>query len=139
MIYASDGNLKFVDTAIGKLVHEKFFGIPVNVQPTIGATKEGKMRVFVYVGGSQTSYSGNGLGLDGSLIALGVPDSLPQPQVVIKEVIKEVPKEVIKDVPKEVVREVTVGTVSPISYAAIGIGIVIAVVGRVLSRRRKAL
>ncbi|MCS4538385.1 MAG: PQQ-binding-like beta-propeller repeat protein [Thaumarchaeota archaeon] len=138
MAYASDGNLKFIDAETGKLVNEKFFGIPVNVQPTIGATKEGKMRVLVYVGGGQTTYFGNGLGLDGSLIAFGVPDALPQPQVVTKEVIKEVPKEVIKEVPKEVVREVTVETVSPISYAVIGIGIVIAVIGVVLSRRRKA-
>ena len=138
MAYASDGNLKFIDADTGKLVNEKFFGIPVNIQPTVGATREGKMRVLVYVGGGQTTYFGNGLGLDGALVAFGLPDTLPQPQVVTKEVIKEVPKEVIKEVPKEVVREVTVETVSPISYAAIGIGIVIAVVGIVLSRRRKA-
>ncbi|MBM3897523.1 MAG: hypothetical protein FJ358_03235 [Thaumarchaeota archaeon] len=149
MVYASDGNLKFVDTETGKLVHEKFFGIPVNVQPVVGATKDGKMRVFAHVGGGQTIYFGNNLGLDGNLVAFGLPDTLPQPQVVTKEVIKEVPKEVvrevIKEVPKEVIKEVIkeipkeviVETISPVSYAAIGIGIVIAVIGVVLSRRRK--
>ena len=90
------------------------------------------------IGGGGGSYFANNLAIDGTLVALGLPDNVPQPQIVTKEVIKEVPKEVIKEVVKEVPKEVTVETISPISYAAIGIGIVIAVVGIVLSRRRKA-
>jgi len=148
--YGSDGNLKFIDADTGKLVNEKLFGIPVNIQPTMGATKDGKMRLLVYVGGGQTTYFGNGLGVDGSLVAFGLPDKIPEPQVVIKEVIKEVPKEVvkevIKEVPKEVVKEVikevpkevTVEVISPLSYGIIGLGVVIAVIGVVLSRRKKA-
>ena len=72
-------------------------------------------------------------------MVFGLPDKLPEPQVVTKEVIKEVPKEVIKEVPKEVTKTVTVETISPISYAAIGIGVVMVVIGGVLfSRRKKA-
>jgi hypothetical protein len=56
---------------------------------------------------------------------------------VTKEVIKEVPKEVIKEVPKEVTKTVTVETINPISYAAIGIGVVFVVVGAVMMSRRK--
>jgi len=44
------------------------------------------------VGGGQTTYFGNGLGVDGSLVAFGLPDKLPEPKVVIREVIKEVPR-----------------------------------------------
>ena len=111
----------------------------------------------------------------GALMVFGLPDKLPQPQTitkeVIKEVIKEVPKEVvkevvrevpkevvkevikevpkevikevIKEVPKEVIKEVTktvtVETISPASYAAIGVGVVLVVVaGVMMSRRKKA-
>jgi outer membrane protein assembly factor BamB len=169
VVYAADGNLKFLDATSGKLLHEKFFGIPVNVMPTIGATKDGKYRIFMHVGGGGGFLFGTGVSnvLDGNLVAFGLPDVLPQPQVitkevikevpkevikevikevpkevikeVTKEVIKEVPKEVIKEVPKEIVKEVTVETVSPISYAAIGIGVVLVVISGVLfSRRKKA-
>ena len=57
--------------------------------------------------------------------------------MVTKEVVKEVPKEVIKEVPKEVVKTVTVETVSSISYAAIGISVIILVIAGVLFTRRK--
>jgi hypothetical protein len=86
----------------------------------------------------------------GALMAYGLPDKLPEPQVITKEVIKEVPKEVIKEVPKEVIKEVikevpkevtrtvTVETVGPITYASIGIAVIaIVVAGVVFSRRKK--
>ena len=129
VVYAADGNLKFLDAETGKLLHEKFFGIPVSVMPTIGADKNGKYKIFVHVGGGGGFLSGSGA-LAGNLVAFGLPDVLPQPQVITKEVIKEV----IKEVPG---KEVTVETISPISYAAIGIGVVIAVIGGVLFSRRK--
>ena len=42
-------------------------------------------------------------------------------------------KEVVKEIPKEV----TVETISPIPYAAIGIGVVLVVISGVLFSRRK--
>ncbi|MCS4538154.1 MAG: PQQ-binding-like beta-propeller repeat protein [Thaumarchaeota archaeon] len=173
VVYAADGNLKFLDATSGKLIHEKFFGIPVSVMPTVGASKDGKMKIFAHIGGGGGFLAANSAELAGNLVAFGLPDVIPQPQVrevikevpkeVIKEVIKEVPKEVIKEVPKEVIKEVikevpkevvkevvkevpkevvqtvTVETISPISYAAIGIGVVLVVVSGVLfSRRKKA-
>jgi outer membrane protein assembly factor BamB len=157
MAYSTDGNLKFFDAGNGKLISERFFGVPVNVQPTIGATKEGKMRMFMHVGGGGGITLNNALPVDGTLVAFGLPDKLPEPVVkevikevpkevvkevikeVPKEVIKEVPKEVIKEVPKEVVKEVTVETISPVSYATIGIGVVLIVISGILfSRRKKA-
>ena len=141
-IYASDGNLKFLDAETGKLLHQKVFGIPVNVQPTIGATKDGKMLVLVHVGGGQTIYFPNNLGVDGVLVAYGLPEKLPQPQEVVKEAIKQISKEqlkeVIKDIPKEVIQEaVGPSDIRPISYAIIGIGAVFLVVAAVLFTRRK--
>jgi LPXTG-motif cell wall-anchored protein len=52
---------------------------------------------------------------------------------VTKEVVKEVVKEVIKEVPKTV----TVETVSPVSYATIGVGVVLVVIAGILFTRRK--
>ena len=159
IVYANDGNLKFVDADTGKLLHEKLFGIPVNVMPTIGADKNGKYKIFIHVGGGGGIVLGNAIQSQGALMAFGLPDVIPQPQVITKEVIKEVikevvkevikevpkevikevPKEVIKEVPKEIIKEVTVETISPISYAAIGIGVVLVVISGVLfSRRKKA-
>ncbi len=142
--YTNDAILRFIDADTGKLISQKSFGIPINVMPTIGATKEGKMQIFVHVGGA-TQGNRNPYGqawsttnpVDGVLAAYGLPDKIPEPQVVTKEVIKEVPKEVIKEVQKEVVKTVTVETVSPISYAVIGIGVVLVVIAGVLFTRRK--
>jgi len=143
--YMNDGNIHVVDAETGQLVRKMFFGHPVNVMPTIGADKNGKFKLFIYVGGSgiQRFNPVQMADLEGSLVAYGLPDKLPQPEVipkeVIKEVVKEVPKEVIKEVVKEVPKEVTVETISPISYAAIGIGVVMIVISGILfSRRKKA-
>jgi outer membrane protein assembly factor BamB len=164
MAYDSLGSLKFVDAETGKLLHSISYGVPVSVMPTVGATKDGKMLLFDHIGGGGGSLFSSTT-TAGTLIALGLPDKLPQPQVITKEVIKEVPrevvkevikevpkeviKEVVKEVPKEVVKEVikevvkevpkevTVETISPISYAAIGIGVVLVVISGVLFSRRK--
>ncbi|MBI4257425.1 MAG: PQQ-binding-like beta-propeller repeat protein, partial [Thaumarchaeota archaeon] len=134
----SDALLRCWDVETGKDLWSKSFGTgaPINYPPTFAATQDGKMRLLQIYGGG-----GTGGGIPGSLMAFGLPDKLPEPQVitkeVVKEVIKEVPKEVIKEVPKEVIRTVTVETVSPISYAAIGIAVVLVVVAGVLFTRRK--
>jgi glucose dehydrogenase len=135
-----DGIWRFYEADTGKLLSEKFFGIPLNVPNSMGADAKGKMRVMINGGSGR-----QGGAVPGSIMAYGLPDKLPEPQIVtkevIKEVIKEVPKEVvkevIKEVPKEVTKTVTVETVSPISYAAIGIGVVLVVIAGVLFTRRK--
>ncbi len=154
-----DGNLYALDADTGKALLVKPLGSAVNVQASIGATANGKMRLFVQIGGAGTF----GTPVPGGLMAFGLPDKIPEPQVITKEVIKEVPKEVvkevikevpkevvkevIKEVPKEVVKEVvkevpkevtktvTVETLSPITYVGVGLGIIIAVVGLVVGRR----
>ena len=75
------------------------------------------------------------------MISLGLPDKLPEPQIITKEVIKEVPRDVVKavvkEVPKEVVRTVTVEKINPITYAVVGVGVVLIVVAGVIATRRK--
>ena len=63
---------------------------------------------------------------------------VPEPQVITKEVVKEVIKEVQKEVPKEVTKTVTVENVGPITYAAIGVAVVMAVVAVVALMRKKS-
>ena len=133
---AVDGFQRALDADTGKVLFEANLGISTVVQPTIGADADGKIRLFRVVGGHNffALLPNIGSPVPGALMAYGLPDTIPAP----KEVIKEVPKEVIKEVPKEVVKEVTVETVSPVSYAIVGIGVIIAVVGIVMSRRKKA-
>ncbi len=130
-----------IDAATGKVLHKIFIGGASFSQASIGKTSIGKSVLFLKSGGTA------GLGpyllgaasgaIPGALLVYGLPDKLPEPQVITKEVIKEVPKEVIREVPKEVIKEVTVETVSPISYAAIGISVIILVIAGVLFTRRK--
>ncbi|MBI2127263.1 MAG: PQQ-binding-like beta-propeller repeat protein [Thaumarchaeota archaeon] len=137
---ASDGIVRCMDVATGKDIWTRSVGTAIQLPPTFGATTDGKMRMVQIFGGS-----GTGGGFPGGLMVFGLPDKLPEPQVITKEIIKEVPKEVvkevIKEVPKEVIKEVTktvtVETISPVSYAAIGIGVVLVVVAGVLFSRRK--
>ncbi|MCS4538596.1 MAG: PQQ-binding-like beta-propeller repeat protein [Thaumarchaeota archaeon] len=132
---AVDGFNRAWDADNGKVLYEANLGISTVTQPTIAADADGKIKVFRIVGGwNWFGIANTGSSVPGALMVFGLPDSIPQP----KEVIKEVPKEIIKEVPKEVVKEVTVETVSPVSYAIVGIGIIIAVVGIVMSRRKKA-
>ena len=102
-----DGTLYALDADTGKELTRKYLGVPLAVAPTIGADGSGKMRIFVTFG---QNFIGIGQPLPGSLLAFGLPDKLPEPQIITKEVIREVPKEVvkevIKEVPKEVIKEV---------------------------------
>lgn len=131
VVYAVDrvGTFYALDADNGKLLATMNLGGLGAAGVSIGADKKGNMMLLVTSGGSGTDKV-----TPGTVLALGLGEAREVIKEVTKEVIKEVPKEVIK----EVTREVTVETVGPISYAAIGIGIVIAVVGLVLSRRRKA-
>jgi len=136
---ATDGFAKALDADTGKVLYEANLGISQLVQPTIAADADGKIKLFRVVGGHAffaniLGPQGSGSNVPGAIMAYGLPDTIPAP----KEIIKEVPKEVIKEVPKEVIKEVTVETVSPVSYGIVGLGIVIAVIGIVMSRRKKA-
>jgi len=110
--------------------------ISIAAQPTIGADADGKMEIFRIVGGHNFFELIPNIGstVPGAIMAYGLPDTLPAS----KELVKGGPKEVIKEVPKEVVKEVTVETVSRVSHGVVRLGIIIAVVGIIMSRRKKA-
>ena len=158
--YAGDGNLYIFDANTGELVQKKFFGVPVSVMPTIGADSDGKHKIFIHVGGGGGFVYGN-TATEGSLVALGLPDVLPEVEtiiqeveVVVEEVVEverlveievEVEKVVEVEVPIETVveREVSVEVttteevISPVSYVAIGLGVVLIVVAGVLFQRSR--
>ena len=157
--YASDGNMYMLDADTGEILNKKLFGIPVSVMPTIGADSDGNYKVFLYIGGGG-GFLFSSTALPGSLAAFGNPDVLPSgPETIIQEVEvvverevevekiveKEIVNEVIveKEVPveveviKEVETEVTITeeVISPISYVAIGLGVVLVVVAGVIYSR----
>ncbi|MBI4257357.1 MAG: PQQ-binding-like beta-propeller repeat protein [Thaumarchaeota archaeon] len=146
VVYTNDhrGWFTMVDAETGKELGRKNIGSALTSQVTIAADADQKMKVFAIFGGAQHSVHGTrGVGgspmVPGAILAYGLTDKLPEPQVITKEVIKEVqvPKEVIKEVPKEITKTVTVETISPVSYAAVGLGIVIAIVGIVMANRAR--
>jgi alcohol dehydrogenase (cytochrome c)/quinohemoprotein ethanol dehydrogenase len=136
LLYVSslDGNLYVFDAETGKIVTKKLFGFGLGQQPTLGATTKGEMRLFLNTGGLSGSSWGNPA--PGALMVFGL-GTRPEPQVITKEVIKEVPKEVIKEVPKEVVKTVTVETISPITYIGIAVGVIGIVIAIVAGRRSR--
>ncbi len=140
MVYfpSYDGNLYMLNADTGALVDKRsMVSTGLGVRPTIAADADGKMKVFQILS-SRVNFRGPfGANVPGGVAALGLPDKLPEPQIITKEVIKEVPKEVIKEVPKEVTKTVTVETISPITYVGIGVGIIGIVIGAVISRRRQ--
>ena len=127
--------------------------------PTIGADSDGNYKVFLYIGGGG-GFLFSSTALPGSLAAFGNPDQLPEgPITIIEEVEvivereveveriveREVINEIIveKEVPVEVERIVEVETevtvteevISPISYVAIGLGVILVVVAGVIYSR----
>ena len=112
------------------------------VQPVLGADSEGKIKVFTLVG------SGGVLGRNqpapGALLAYGLPDPLPEPEVIEVERVVEVPVEIIliREVPVEVEvlvpgETVLVDRVGPLSLALIGSAALLGLfIGVLLTRRR---
>jgi len=164
--YASDGNMYMMDATTGEILDVKLFGVPISVLPTIGADSDGNYKVLIYIGGGGGFlFASNSL--PGALAAYGLPEELPEIEVVVQqqeivrevenqvivevervvenEVIKEVEVERVVEIPNEVVKEVEVEVevvtteevISPISYVAIGLGVVLVVVSGVLYTRSK--
>ena len=140
----SDGTIRALDADNGKLIWERYQGSVSPVQPVLGADSQGRMMAFSTIGSGGASSRG-AQPTPGALLAYGLPEKLPDPQIVtkeipieiVKEVIKEIPKEVIKEVPKEVVRQVEgFGTLTLMAVsAAVIIGLL---AGRILTRRKSA-
>jgi len=86
---AADGQLYILDADTGKFIQKKFFGVALGTQPTLGQTGTGKVRLIQTNG---LGFTGGGLGsipgTPGAVMVFGLPDQLPQPQVITKEVIK---------------------------------------------------
>ncbi len=173
--YASDGNLIMLDSMTGELLHTKFFGVPVSAAPSIGMDSNGDHKVFLHIGGGG-GFLFSSTQLPGNLAAFGLPDVLPEPEIV--EVIREVqvpgperivevpgPERIVEievpgaerivevEVPGPVVEvqvpgperivevagpEVEIQVISPISYVAIGLGVVLVVISGVLFTRKRS-
>ena len=138
-----DGVSRALHAETGEVLHEFNIGQGSVVQPSIGADKDGNVMLFRTVGGANWFGFGN-IGVEsvtpGAIFAFGLPDVIPEPlQAEIIEVERIVEVEVVKEV--EVIKEVTVTeeVISPISYVAIGLGVILVVVSGVLySRTRNA-
>ena len=123
-----DGKLRAVAADNGELLHEFKFGTALDTQPTIGQTADGQTRLLQGYGGRGLTSQFPSLrgSVPGALTAFGLPDQLPEGvsrEVEVREVVKEV--------------EVPVETISPISYVAIGLGVVLVVVAGVLFTRSR--
>ncbi|NSL75515.1 MAG: hypothetical protein HS052_02560 [Thaumarchaeota archaeon] len=140
-----DGVSRALHAETGEVLHEFNIGQGSVVQPSIGADKDGNIMLFRTVGGANWFGFGN-LGVEsvtpGAIFAFGLPDVIPEPlQAEIIEVERIVEVEVVKEVEviKEVEVTVTEEVISPISYVAIGLGVILVVVAGVLySRTRNA-
>jgi hypothetical protein len=136
-----DGNLYMVDADTGKVLATKNLGQGLDVQPVMGADKNGKMKILQIFGGrSLTGLIIPGRPqVPGAIMVYGLPDKISTPQEIIKELPREQLKEVLKEVPKDVLAEVAPSAegISPISYGVIGVGIVLIVISGVLFTRRK--
>lgn len=148
---AADGILYVLNADTGALIDSLNVGVALGAQPTMGTTASGRT---VLIQSNGVGFTGGGIGginpaASGSIMVYGLPDIMPEPEVIIERVEVEVEKvveierevEVIveKEVPVEVEKEVikTEEVISPISYVIIGLGVVLAVVSGVLYTRTR--
>ena len=138
---ATDGVQRALDADTGEVLYELNLGGQASVQPSIGADSDGNIILLRVLGGPAFNFGNDA---PGAIMAYGLPDVLPEPEIEIREVIVEVPgPEVIVEVPGpevivEVPLEVQVQVISPISYVAIGVGVVLVVVAGILFSRRRS-
>lgn len=135
---APDGNLYAVDANNGKLLLKKFLGNRLNVPLTIGATKDGKIRLFQIVGGTAfANYFHGAVGdpIPGALMVFGLPNEI-DPKVAIKEV-KEIPKGIVQEGPREVTKAVTVESALSVVYAISAGALILGLSVAIFLRRRK--
>ena len=141
---AADGVQRALDATTGELLYSLQIGSNSVIQPTLGADNDGNMYLFRVLGGREVL--GMGTNAPGAIVAYGLPDVIPEPEVIIERVeiekIVEVEKQIVveKEVPVEieveVIREIEVETISPVSYLAIGFGVVLVVIAGVLYTRK---
>ena len=143
---AADGIQRAFDAKTGEVLYQLQLGTNTVVQPVIGADNEGNVYVYRVLGGREVL--GMGTNAPGAIVAYGLPDVIPEPEVIIerveieKQVVVEIEKQVVveKEVPVEieveVIREVEIETISPVSYIAIGFGVVLVVIAGVLYTRK---
>ena len=113
---AGDGFMRGLDADSGELLFSKNLGQPSSVQPSIGADADGKMLVL-YVMGSRS-----GKNTPGAILAYGLPDVLPQPEII--------------EGAGEVQIEVRVLVINLIPYVAAGLGLGLVVIAGILVSRR---
>ena len=123
-----DGKLRAVDAGNGELLHTFNLGSALDTQPSIGQDSNGKTLLLQSFGGRGLTSQNPPLrgSVPGAIMAFGLPDELPEGvsrEVEIREVI--------------ITEEVEVETISPISYIAIGLGVILVVVSGVLFTRSR--
>jgi len=145
-----DGKLRSVDARTGEILKIFNLGTALDVMPTIGADANGEMRLLQSYGGRSLTANGLRNRVPGALNAFGLPDQIPLPvvqEIVVEKVVEvevekivEVEVEKIVEVEVEVEKEVIVTEeiVSPVSYIAIGLGVVLIVISGVLYQRSKS-
>ncbi|MBI2126794.1 MAG: PQQ-binding-like beta-propeller repeat protein, partial [Thaumarchaeota archaeon] len=138
VLYAGsvDGNLYALDADTGRPLWKKFFGNRLNIPPTVAADAQGKMRLFQLVGGVAANGFGFGQPVPGALMVFGLPDAIPEEQQITKDMIKQAPREVVEEAARELGIVQSAETVSPISYVAVGIGVMLIVIDAHCNCRR---
>ena len=133
-----DGFSTALDADTGEVLYKLNMGLGSSVMPTIAADSNGDIKLFRPQGAGFVGNANWGPGMTtspGAIMVYGLPDVIPEPEIVEVEVIKEVQIETV--VEKEV--EVIVETISPISYVIIGLGIVAIIISGVLYQRTRRL
>ena len=146
---AVDGLSRGLDADTGVVLYEQNVGAGATVQPSMGADSDGNMLLIRPLGvgliGAFAGWQGLASG-SGAIMAWGLPDVIPEPEIVEVEVpgperVVEVevpgPERVVERI-VEVPVEVEIQTISPISYVAIGLGVVLIVISGVLFTRKRS-
>ena len=86
---AADGIQRAFDAKTGEVLYQLQLGTNTVVQPVIGADNEGNVYLYRVLGGREVL--GMGTNAPGAIVAYGLPDVIPEPEVIIERVEVEKP------------------------------------------------
>ncbi len=136
------GDVRVLDAETGQVLKEIKTGTGLDVQPAVGADKDGKMYVLQTFGGrGLASAQGRGQ-VPGAMLAFTLADVVPREDPAAQEEIQRLEGQ-LDDARMELedaraAADVAAVAISPISYVIIGVGVVLVVVAGVLFARRRS-
>ena len=131
-----DGVLRVNDAHTGELIYERPLGVGISTPPVIGADALGKIKIVQQIGGRSTIRTPTNV--PGAVMAFSLPDELPISQEELQAAEVRADAAEMRAQQAEAAAVEAEGSINPISYVIIGVGVVLVVVAGILFSRKRS-